>query len=154
MTVCLFSCTLRFFWKWSFLKGKHLLPKGLIFPRIFPLKVDPFSERDKNDLDKFTSPESLSIHLTFSLPNFRRIRRFFICFLLNKLLFVKKFICKVERLNIKQRRSRWDGLLWAVSSGSMLFAKAYYYRLWQWKRLSNLAPISPSSATKASVSRK
>ena len=22
---------------------------------------------------------------------------------------------------------------WAVSSGSMLFAKAYYYRLWQWK---------------------
>ena len=23
--------------------------------------------------------------------------------------------------------------IWAVSSGSMLFAKAYYYRLWQWK---------------------
>ena len=22
---------------------------------------------------------------------------------------------------------------WAVSSGSMLFAKAYYYRPWQWK---------------------
>ena len=24
-------------------------------------------------------------------------------------------------------------LIWAVSSGSVLFAKAYYYRLWQWK---------------------
>ena len=40
----------------------------------------------------------------------------------------KKIICKVESLNVKQRISRW-----AVSSGSMLFAKAYYYRLWQWK---------------------
>ena len=42
-------------------------------------------------------------------------------------------ICKVERLNGKQRRSRWDGSLWAVSSGSMLFAEAYCYRLSQWK---------------------
>ena len=44
-------------------------------------------------------------------------------FYFNKLSFGKKFICKLERLNVKQRRSR-D---WAVSSGSMLFAKAYYY---------------------------
>ena len=36
--------------------------------------------------------------------------------------------CMHERLTVKQRRS-----LWAVSSGSMLFAKAYCYRLWQWK---------------------
>ena len=50
----------------------------------------------------------------------------------NKLSFGKTFICKVERLNVKQRRSRWDGSL------SRLFwiyavCKSYYYRLWQWK---------------------
>ena len=50
----------------------------------------------------------------------------------NKLSIGKKLICKVK-LNVKQRRSWWDGSLWAVSSGSTLFAKAYYYRLWQWK---------------------
>ena len=32
-------------------------------------------------------------------------------FYLNKLTFGKKFICKVERLNVKQYRSRWDGSL-------------------------------------------
>ena len=42
----------------------------------------------------------------------------------------KDVICKVERLNVKQRR-----LMWAVSSGSMVFATVYYYRLWQWKNL-------------------
>ena len=54
----------------------------------------------------------------------------YICRLLffNKLSIEKKFICKVERLNVKQRKS-W----WAVSSGSKLFAKAFYSRLWQWK---------------------
>ena len=51
----------------------------------------------------------------------------------NKLSIWKKFKCKVERLILRQRRSRWDGSLWAVSSGSMLFAKAYYLRLWQWE---------------------
>ena len=59
---------------------------------------------------------------------------FVVCFFFkNKPPLRKKFICEVERLNVKQRRSRWDGSLWAVSSGSMLFAKAFYYRLWQWK---------------------
>ena len=46
-----------------------------------------------------------------------------------KLSFGKKFICKVERLKVKQRRSRWDDSI----SGSMLLAKAYFYRMWQWK---------------------
>ena len=58
---------------------------------------------------------------------------FFFFFFFNKLSPGKKFICKVERLNVKQRRSRWDGSLWAVSSGSVLFAKACYYHLCQWK---------------------
>ena len=48
---------------------------------------------------------------------------FVICFFFNKLSIGKKFICKVERLNVKQRRSRWNGSLWTASSRSMLFAK-------------------------------
>ena len=58
---------------------------------------------------------------------------FFFFFFVNNLSLEKEFICKVVRLNAKQRRSRWDGSLWVVSSGSMLFAKALYHRLWQWK---------------------
>ena len=62
--------------------------------------------------------------LTLSAPNFRR--HLSSAFYFNKLSFGKTFICKVERLNVKQHRSRWDG-----SMSPMLFAKAYYYRLWQ-----------------------
>ena len=56
---------------------------------------------------------------------FRRQISDFICRLLwfNKLSTGKKFICKVERLDVKQCRSWWDGSWWAVSSGSTLFAK-------------------------------
>ena len=36
---------------------------------------------------------------------------------------------------------------WAVSSGSMLFTKAYYYCLWQWKSLS-LLPLLHLNMTK------
>ena len=85
---------------------------------------------------------------TLSAPNFRRHLSsvffcvfffvvFFFCFCfffilfyfffyLNKLSFGKTFICKVERLNVKQRRSRWDGslsrLIWiyAVCKGLLL----------------------------------
>ena len=32
---------------------------------------------------------------------------------------------------------------WAISSGSMLFAKAYFFRLWQWKSSSSLAGKAP-----------
>ena len=49
---------------------------------------------------------------------------FVVCFFLNKYRLEKKFLWKVERLNYKQHRSRWDGSLWAVWSGSMLFAKS------------------------------
>ena len=47
----------------------------------------------------------------------------YICRLLflYKLSIGKKFICKVERLNVKQRRSWWDGSL----SGSTLFASLF-----------------------------
>ena len=84
--------------------------------------------------------------LTLSVLNFSRL--FF-----NKLSPGKTFTCKVLRLNVKQRRSRWDGSLWAVSSGSMLFAKKktknktkktnYYYRLWQWKSSTTLRRAKP-----------
>ena len=50
----------------------------------------------------------------------------------NKPSFGKTFICKVERPNVKQRRSRWDGslsrLIWIYA-----VCKSYYCRLWQWK---------------------
>ena len=52
--------------------------------------------------------------LTLSVPNFRRHLSAFFYF--NKLSLGKTFICKVERLNVKQRRFRWDGsmsrLIW------------------------------------------
>ena len=34
---------------------------------------------------------------------------FVVCFFCNKLSLGKKLICKVERLDVKLRRSRWDG---------------------------------------------
>ena len=43
-------------------------------------------------------------------------------------------LSKAEILNVKQHRSWWDGSL-KVSSGSTLFANAYFYTLWQWRSL-------------------
>ena len=45
--------------------------------------------------------------LTLLVPNFRR--HLSSLFFFNKLSLEKKFIFKVERLNVKQRRSRGDG---------------------------------------------
>ena len=77
------------------------------------------------------------------MPNFRRHLSsadffffffLFVClfsffFFLHKLSLGKKFIftCKVERLNVKMSNSIDPD----ASSGSMLFAKVYYYRVWQ-----------------------
>ena len=56
---------------------------------------------------------------------------FFTNYRLERRLYVK---LKDWLSNVKQRRSWWDGSLWAVSSGPTLFAKDYYYyRLWQWR---------------------
>ena len=46
-----------------------------------------------------------SKHYTLSVPNFRR-HLSSLLFFFNKLSLEKKFIRKVERLNVKQRRSR------------------------------------------------
>ena len=58
--------------------------------------------------------QMVDICLTLSVPNFRR--HLLSAFYFNKLSLGKKYICKVDRLNIKQRRSRWDGsmsrLIW------------------------------------------
>ena len=97
-----------------------------------------FRNRNQLEMENTSESENSRFDLTLSLPNFRRHLSsvFFFCCFLNNLLLRKKFIrYKFERLNVKQRRSRWDGSLWAVSSGSMLFAKPYYYRLWQWRSL-------------------
>ena len=64
---------------------------------------------------------------------------FFFFFFFHKLSMERNLYLKlIERPNVKQRRSRWDGSLWTVSSGSMLFAKAYYYRLWQLSMLGKI----------------
>ena len=47
------------FEKGSILKRKNVLP-GSTF---FPFRVDPFSEWDKNSLDRVVSPENVSIPL-------------------------------------------------------------------------------------------
>ena len=47
-------------------------------------------------------PKHEQLPLTLSAPNFRRHLSSALFF--NKLLIGKKFICKVERLNVKQRR--------------------------------------------------
>ena len=47
------------------------------------------------------------VYVTLSAPNFKRHLRS--AFLFQQISLEKKFIRKVERLNIKQRRYRWDG---------------------------------------------
>ena len=76
----------------------------------------------------------MSILFSFQSRNFMKLNKskhklfrmiFVVCFsFFNKQSLEKKFIHKVERLNVKQRRSN-------ELSRSMLFAKVYYYRLWQ-----------------------
>ena len=68
------------------------------------------------------------------MPSFRRHLSSASCFILTN--------CRLERL-LYVKLKDWlsnsvdpdDTAQWAVSSGSMLFAKAYYCRLWQWKSL-------------------
>ena len=51
----------------------------------------------------------MSCKLALSVPNFRR--HLSSVFYFYKLPLGKTFICKVDRLKVKQRRSRWDGSL-------------------------------------------
>ena len=52
-----------------------------------------------------------SYPLTLSVPNFQQHLSSAFFFYFNKISFWKTVICKVERLNVKQCRSRWDGSL-------------------------------------------
>ena len=91
---------------------------------------------------RFCSDNTVNLHYndsicsqTLSLPYFRlhlsSVDFFFIIFdFFNKLSLGKKFIAKL----MKDRMSNSvdpDETDYTVSSGSMLFAKTYYYRLWQ-----------------------
>ena len=66
-------------------------------------RIGPFSKGRKAVVEEF--PESVPILVTLLLPNFRRHLSSAFFFNFNKLSF-GKFICEVERLNVKQRRSR------------------------------------------------
>ena len=92
--------------------------------RILPFYSTPRQKRGKQI--RVVSLESVSIPLNSFGAKFQTtfVACFFFLFFFfffNNLSLDKEFICKVVRLNAKQRRSRRDG-----SSGSMLFAKAYY----------------------------
>ena len=137
VTSCLIPHIPSSFWKEVSSKGKIFLTWGVgvcvcVCVGGGAQILSFFQTGGKTSFDNcLPSPESVSISLTLSMPHFRRQISDDICrlfFFFNKLSLEKQFIPKVERLNVKQRRSRWDG-----SSGSMLFAKAYYYRLWRRK---------------------
>ena len=99
-----------------------MLPREALF---FHFTVDCFLELRWPILTELLVLKIYSFPLTLSVPNSDDICR--LLFYFNKLSLGKTFKCKVDRLNVKQRRS--------LSSGSMLFSKAYYYRLWHWKSL-------------------
>ena len=88
--------------------------------KFFHFRADRFLEGGQPILKDLSSPEIVSSPLNSFDAKFQRT--FVVCFFSTNYRFERSFICKVERLNTKQRRSRWDGSLWAVSSGSMLFA--------------------------------
>ena len=63
-----------------------------------------------HSVTKLSYPESVPIPLNPCGAKFQTA--FVVCiFILTNHPFGKMFICKVERLNVKQRRSRWDGSL-------------------------------------------
>ena len=76
-------------------------------------KLKWLSFRKKNDF--FSSSKLLHTLVQYYVFNSFGAKfqtTFVVCFFYcNKLSFGKTFICKVERLNVKQRRSRWDGSL-------------------------------------------
>ena len=71
------------------------------------------NSKQKDDTCRQERPESLIINSYSTKFQTTFVVRFFFCFFFyfNKLSFGKMFICKVEKLNVKQRRSRWDGSL-------------------------------------------
>ena len=71
------------------------------------------------------------IHLTLSVPNFRR----HVLFYFNILSFGTIFICKVERLNVKQRRSRWSHLIWIYAVCKSLLAVKEFKKIIGWLQL-------------------
>ena len=134
------------FWKGVYPKRKEFAPLGnklFFFSEVSFSEGDLCAEKQKQEVTKVIYLVKIYnvylLPLTFSAPNFRRhlSSALFFFFLfnklsINKLSLRKKLICKVKSLNVKQCRSRWNDS-GAVSSGSTLFAKAYDYRLWQWK---------------------
>ena len=71
-----------------------------------PQLPDKFSAEAK----EFVNSCLIRYGLTLSVPNFRR--QIVVCFFyFYKLSLGKTFICTLDRLNVKQHRSRWDGSL-------------------------------------------
>ena len=72
--------------------------------------------------------------LTLSAPNFRRHLSSAFFYILTNYRLERRLYVKLKDW-MPNSIDPDETAHWAVSSGSMLFAKAYYYRLWQWKSL-------------------
>ena len=94
--------------QYSFVVEFAMRPLALFYLCMSKKKKKKKKNNNKKNKTKKT-PKKTSQHdilsLTLSVPNFRRhLSSAFFYF--NKLLLEKTFICKVERLNVKQSRSR------------------------------------------------
>ena len=112
-------------WIFPFLKGIYSKRKEFasIGNKLFLFKSEPFQKGVDVPASKQEVKNCLpcqkcrkiyqvySVLLTLSASNFRRHLSSVLFFYFNKLSFGKTLICKVERLNVKQCRSRWDGSL-------------------------------------------
>ena len=68
VTSCLCSCTSKPFGKGVYSKMEEFTPTGRTVCayrgcKVFPFRIDPFSEGSRNNSDSFTYPESISISL-------------------------------------------------------------------------------------------
>ena len=116
----LYCCTWRdnqtesTIWIYAVCKSLLLSPVAMEELKRFQFIANASFKRNwTNDNLFFCFPFSISLCflLSFSASNFRQHLSSAFSFYFNKLSFGKMSICKVERLNVKQRRSRWDGSL-------------------------------------------
>ena len=116
-----------------------LRKKRKVFQYVVCWKVYPACQALK-EIDTFSRTVTvewlLLSFLTLSVPNFGRHLSFafFFFFFFNKLSFERRLYVKLKDW-MSNSIDPDETAHWAVSSGSMLFAKAYYiyHRLWQWE---------------------
>ena len=124
-------------WSWTAQSPTHFKPKDVKVIKVQNVTkpVNDIQQQVFTDLSLSWYDFNLSalwhFKLTLSVPNFRRH--------LSSAIFILANYRSERRLYVKLKNWMSNSVdpdetaHWAVSSGSMLFAKAYYYCLWQWK---------------------